>query len=59
MVYDTDLDTEKRGLAAMLQAVISVFFIGQTKNDSLLRVASDIAKVGKYEIAHTTRKRAA
>lgn len=51
IVYDTDLGAEKRALAAVLQAVISVFFIGQTKHKSLWRVGNDIAKVGKYEMA--------
>ena len=52
-VNDTTLDPEKRGRAAVLQAVLYVFFIDQTKHQSASLTANRIAKVGKGEMAHT------
>ena len=52
-VYDTTLDPEKRGRAAVLQAVLDVFFFDQTKHQSASLTANRIAKVGKGEMAHT------
>ena len=52
-VNDTTLDPEKRGRAAVLQAVLDVFFIDQTKHQSASLTANRIAKVGKGEMAHT------
>ena len=51
-VYDTDLDAENRGRAAVLQAVIDVFFsLGQTKGQRASTVADRVAKVGNGEMA--------
>jgi len=50
-VHDTDLGAENRGRAAVLQAVIDVFFIGQTKGQRASTVADRVAKVGNGEMA--------